>query len=138
MRRLSMCALLVVSMLAACKPAQVTSRLPGEVTMKLVCLADGGFEFSLSPWSVSLPDSAGSFTWINDQASNVDAEITSQNPHFPFNGQSIHATHGGKGIGKPVSHTPAGRYKYNVTANCPGGGPKVVIDPDMIIPTLIE
>ena len=141
MRRSSMYALLVVSVVSACTSAGSRATVPGQVTMKLQCLADGGFEFSLSSWSVTLPAPDSAFTWVNDPASNVEAEITAQNPKFPFNGQSHHAAHGGKARGKPVPHTPKGTYKYTVTAICSLGGAKpdtIRIDPDMIIPWSIQ
>lgn len=137
MRRLSMYALLVVAMLpAACKQAELTTTAPapGEVKVKVNCLPNDGFSFSLSPWRVTLPSPTGSFTFKNDNLSDVDVEITSQNTKYPFGNQSLRAAHGKDAVGKPVAGTPPGTYKYIITAACPGGGPKAVIDPDMIIP----
>ncbi|HUQ49049.1 MAG TPA: hypothetical protein VM053_12535 [Gemmatimonadaceae bacterium] len=133
MRRLSMRALLVVSIFtAACnKPATLQAPAPGEVTIKIECLSDGGVSVVLTPWQVRLPNPAASFTFTN-LSSAVDIDITSQGP-FPFNGQPHHANHGNHVVAKPVPNTPPRTYKYNVNATCPGGR-NIIIDPDMIIP----
>lgn len=132
MRRIATCALLVVSILpAACKRGEIKTLSQGEVSIKIDCRPDGSVAFDINPWAVTRSP-AGDFTFINS-STDVDIDITTTG-HFPFNGQSFHANHGNHATGKPIAGTPKGRYKYNINATC-SDGRKIVIDPDMIIPT---
>lgn len=142
MRRSSIFALLAVSVVAACQPAERAQPPRGRVLMRLLCLPNSGLEFKLLPWRVELAEDTA-FTWEMLPGGNVDqAVIGPGNTPFPFQERSFIVTPATPARAKPVSGTLRGTYKYTVTAVCSRDGGKVqdtaVIDPDMIIPWSIQ
>jgi hypothetical protein len=140
MSRRSILALVVISLVSACRSDNGTARTQppaGHVEMTLFCYPDGSLSFELSPWAVTLPAPTAAFTFVNSNNSNVVVTIAANDPQYPFGGRKISVPNTNAAIvQKPDAGTPANTYKYSVTAVCPSpSGPKTtVVDPDMIIP----
>ncbi len=113
-----------------------------KVVIKFSCDPDGGATVNVRPWRISLNSKAEQIEWSLVPSGLTTVEISPKTvARWPFvAAPPLVVTVKQPGIGKNIPATvPAGLYKYNITGVCPRSGAPpdtVIIDPDMIIPTI--
>ena len=113
-----------------------------KVLIRFSCETDGGATVTVKPWRVKLTTKAEQIEWSLVPSGLTTVEISPKTvARWPFVAPPpLVVTVQRPGIGKDIPATvPAGSYKYNITGVClRSAAPPdtVIIDPDMIIPTL--
>lgn len=89
--------------------------------------------FWVDPWTVSIAQ-GDDVHWRlqGNSTSNAISVAPKRGGAWPFNGNPVAGTKADPArSGGPANR--AGRHGYNITLQCPSGGPTVVIDPDIVI-----
>jgi hypothetical protein len=113
-----------------------------KVVIRFSCDTDGGATVTVRPWRVVMQKRTDHIEWSLIPAGVPSVQISPKYvAGWPFvSPPPITVTGQKPGVARDVpAAVPAGTYKYNITGVClRGESPPdtVVIDPDMIIPTL--
>lgn len=141
-KALVLCAAIVVTVGACGRPEQAAGR---KVFIRFACENDGGATVTVRPWRIVLQKRTDQLEWSLNP-SGIDSVAITPKPgeQWPFISPEppLIVTEGKDGIASGIPDSVAGgTYKYNITGVCArSSGPPdtVVIDPDMIIPTLTQ
>jgi hypothetical protein len=140
-RTLLLCVGIVV-VAAAWKAPKSQGTPPKKVLIRFSCENDGGATVTVRPWRVVLGKRTDQVEWSLVPSGIASVSIAPKYiASWPFVAPPpIIVTAAKPGVGKDIPPTvPAGNYKYTITGVCTREGmppDTVVIDPDMIIPTL--
>lgn len=113
-----------------------------KVLIRFACDTDGGATVTVKPWRVVLQKRTDYVEWTLIPSGVQSVAISPKYvAGWPFVvAPPITVTAQKPGVARDVpAAVPAGTYKYNITGICTRGDAPpdtVVIDPDMIIPTL--
>jgi hypothetical protein len=142
MRRWTLLLCAGVVMVAAAWRAPRNQAVARKVQIKFACDTDGGATVTVKPWRIVLQQRTDQVEWSLIPSGVGSVSITPKYiAGWPFVAPPpIVVTAVKPGVGKDIpASVPAGTYKYNITGVCARTGAPadtVVIDPDMIIPTL--
>ena len=131
----------VVVLAAAWREPQVQP-VVRKVQIRFACDNDGGATVTVKPWRVVLQKRTDHVEWTLIPTGVQSVDISPKYiAGWPFVAPPPITVTGQKpGVAKDIpASVPAGTYKYNITGICQRGESPpdtVVIDPDMIIPTL--
>ena len=126
----------------ACNKPPAVQGGANRVNVTLNCDGNGA-TIGVHPWRAILASRSDSILWTLAGPTGYTVSITPKDPaRWPFASPPPIVVGAQGGVGKNIpAGTEAGTYKYVVTGVCVRSGQApdtVILDPDMIIPTLLE
>lgn len=126
----------------ACNKQPAVQGGASRVTITLNCEGNGA-TIGVHPWRAMLASRSDSILWTLAGPTGYTVSITPKDPaRWPFSSPPPIVVGAQGGVGKNIpAGVAAGTYKYVVTGVCVRSGQApdtVILDPDMIIPPLLE